>query len=152
MMGNPIVDPFKHFLLRHFTYLQATHIKDMFTLFTALYAGSVLTLGCFIRIWIKAKIVFEDINDPNIIVARFQKGKVYETQVRSDVFKNFSSVLNATFALLIAHHKRCPKVFVWQVRKLEKAVKITFFIALLLAVFGVMCALDTTLPPGYKLP
>jgi hypothetical protein len=39
-------------------------------------------------------------------------------------------------------------VLVWQVKKLEKAVGIAF----LLAVFGVMCALVTELPPGYKLP
>lgn len=68
------------------------------------------------------------------------------------MFKSFSSVLNITFALLIANHTHNTKVLVWQVRKLEKTVAIAFFIALLLAVFGVMCALDTELPPGYKLP
>jgi hypothetical protein len=151
-LENPIVDSFEHFLLRHFTYLQTTRIKDMVTMFTALYAGSVLTLWLLLRTWIEANIVFEDIKDPNIIIARFQEGEVYETQVRSDVFKNISSVLNVTFALIIANHKRNTKVFVWQVRKIEKGVAIAFFIALLLAVFGVMCALDTELPPGYKLP
>jgi type IV secretory pathway VirB3-like protein len=149
---NPIIDAFERFLLRYFTYLQTIHIKDMITMFTALYAGSVLTLCIFLWIWIKAKVVFEDIKDPNIIVARFYVGGVYETQVRSDVFKSFSSILNVTFALIIANHTKNTKVFVWQVRKLEKLVAVAFAIALLLAAFGVMCALDTELPPGYKLP
>jgi hypothetical protein len=151
-MRNPIIDAFERFLLSHFTYLQTIHIKDMVTMFTALYAGSVLTLYYFLRIWIKSNIVFEDIKDPNIIVARFYVGNVYETQVRSDVFKSFSSILNVTFALVIANHTKNTKVFVWQVKKLEKVVAVAFTIALLLAAFGVMCALDTELPPGYKLP
>ena len=124
----------------------------MVSMFTALYVGSIITLYYFLPIWIKSNIVFEDLKDPNIIVARFYEGKVYETQIRSDVFKSFSSILNVTFALVIDNHTKNTKVFVWQVRKLEKVVAVAFTIALLLAAFGVMCALDTELPPGYKLP
>ena len=127
-------------------------IKDIFTIFTAFYAGSVITLFIFLHLWIKAKVVFEDIKDPSIIVARFYVGDVYETQVRADVFKSFSSVLNTTFALIIANNSHHTKVLFWQVKKLGKVVYIAFVIALLLAAFGVMCALDTELPPGYKLP
>ena len=152
MLANSIIDAFQHFLLRYFTYLQITRIKDMFTMFTALYAGSILTLCLFLRPWIKAKVVFEDIKDPSIIVARFYVGEVYETQVRADVFKSISSVLNTTFALIIANNSHHTKVLFGKVKKLEKVVAVAFIIALLLAAFGVMCALDTQLLPGYKLP
>lgn len=151
-MGNPIVDAFQQLLLKYFSYIETIHIKDMFSIFSVLYAGSVITLCIFLKIWIKANIVFENINDPRILIIRFHEGNIYETQVRSDVFKNISSILNVTLALIIANHKKSTKVFVWQVKKLEKIVAVAFILALLLAVFGIMCALDTALPPGYKLP
>lgn len=151
-MRNLFIDAFEQFLLKHFSYIETVHIKDMFAVFSALYAGSVITLCVFLKIWVKANIVFENINDPRLLIIRFHEGDIYETQVRSDVFKNVSSILNVTFALIISNHKKSTKVYVWQVRRLEKIVTVALILALLLAVFGVMCALDTALPPGYKLP
>lgn len=67
-MGNPIVDAFQQLLLKYFSYIETIHIKDMFSIFSALYAGSVITLCIFLKIWIKANIVFENINDPRILI------------------------------------------------------------------------------------
>lgn len=128
------------------------HIEDLIEMFSAVYAGAVIALCILFRIWIKAKIVFEDIKDPNIIAAKFYVGDIYETQVRKDAFKSFSSILNTTFALIIANRSKQTKILLWQVKKLEKVVAIAFIIALLLAAFGFMCALNITLPPGYNLP
>lgn len=151
MLHNPIIDAFEGYLLRYFTYLQTIRIKDMITMFTAFFAGIILALYIFLRIWVKARVVFENIKDPNIIIFTLHKGDIYETQVRSDAFNNISSILNVTFALLIANHSHNTKVYIGEVKKLEKIAAIVFFIALLLAVFGFMCALDTQLPPGYKM-
>ena len=108
----------------------------------------MISLCLFLWLWIKTKVLFVDINDSNIIAVRFSRKGCFETHVRTDVFQSFNSALNVSFALLIANFTHHTKVFIGQVKKLEKAVGIAIFIALLLAVFGVMCAMSTTLPPG----
>lgn len=149
-MHFSIVDAMEDFLLRYFTYEETIRIKDVFTYFSAFFGATILSLFLFMKTWLKSNVRFENFKDKDIEVIRFSKGDNFETQIRTP--KTIAEVIDVTLALLIVNIKHVSTVRFAQVKQVEKVVSVIFAIALVVAIFGVFCAIDTQLPPGYKKP
>lgn len=147
-MHFSIVDAMEDFLLRYFTYEETIRIKDVFTYFSAFFGATILSLFLFMKTWLKSNVRFENFKDKDIEVIRFSKGENFETQIRKP--KTIAEVIDVTLALLIVNIKHVSTVRFAQVKQVEKIVSVIFGVALVVAIFGVFCAIDTQLPPGYK--
>lgn len=148
-MHIPIVDKLIYFLLQHFTYEETIRIKDIFTYFAAFFGASVLALYLFMKTWLKSNVKFESFKDKDIEVIRFSNGKQFETQIREP--KTIAQIIDITLALLIVNIKHVSTVRFGQVKQVEKVIAVIFTVALVIAIFGVLCAFDTQFPPGYKI-
>jgi hypothetical protein len=147
-MHFSIVDAMEDFLLRYFTYEETIRIKDVFTYFSAFFGATILSLFLFMKTWLKSNVRFENFKDKDIEVIRFSKGENFETQIRKP--QTIAEVIDVTLALLILNIKHVSTVRFAQVKRVEKIVSIIFAAALVVAIFGVFCAIDTQLPPGYS--